>query len=97
MEVPGHHGGQGDAAGLGGEDHGHLVHVKVAAKLLGDVLHQLCVNAVVQKAVHFDNVAGQYLALLGNAVLQFLHKRLLLAFSVKLCTDIIRDSVNFCK
>ena len=69
----GHDGGQGDAAGLGGEDHGDLVHVEVLAELLGDVVHQLRVDAVVQEAVHLDDVAGQHLALFHNAVLQFLH------------------------
>ena len=69
----GHDGGQGDAAGLGGEDHGDLVHVEVLAELLGDVVHQFGVNAVVQEAIHLDDVAGQHLALFHDAVFQFLH------------------------
>ena len=73
MEVVGHDGGQGDAAGLGGEDHGHLIHVEVLAELRGDVIHQVRVDAVVQKAVHLDDVAGQHLALFHDALFQFLH------------------------
>ena len=33
VEVLGHDGGQGDAAGLGGEDHGDLVHVEFLGKI----------------------------------------------------------------
>ncbi|SCI96105.1 Uncharacterised protein [uncultured Blautia sp.] len=73
MEVVGHDGGQGDAAGLGGEDHGDLVHIEVFAELLCDMVHQLRVDAVVQKTIHLDDVAGQHLALFHDAVFQFLH------------------------
>ena len=73
VEVLGHDGGQGDAGGLRREDHGDFIHVEVLAELLGDVGHQLRVDAVIQKAVHLDDVAGQHLAFLHDAVLQFLH------------------------
>ena len=73
MEVLGHDGGQGDTAGLGGEDHGDIIHVEVLAELLGNVVHQLRVDAVVQEAVHLNDVAGQDLALFPDAFLQFLH------------------------
>ncbi len=73
MEVVGHDGGQGDAAGLGGEDHGDLVHIEMFAEFLGDMAHQLRVDAVVQKTVHLNDVAGQNLALLDDALFQFLH------------------------
>ena len=76
VEVAGHDGGKGDAAGLRGEDHGDIVHVEELPKFLGDVIHQLRVDAVVQKAVHLDDVAGQHLALFHDAVFQLLHEKL---------------------
>ena len=77
-EVAGHHGRQGDAAGLGGEDDIHAVHVEVPSQLLGDVVHQLRVHAVVQESVHLDDVSREDLTLLDDAVFQLLHSAFLL-------------------
>ena len=73
VEVVGHDGGQGDAAGLGGENHGDLIHIEIFAEFLGNMAQQLRVDAVVQKTIHLDDVAGQHLALFHDAVFQFLH------------------------
>ena len=69
VEVLGYDGGQCDAAGLSGEDHGDLVHVEMLAELLGDMSHQFRVDAVIQEAVHLNDVAGQHLALFDDALL----------------------------
>ena len=58
-----------DAAGLSGEDHGDLIHVEMLAELLGDMSHQFRVDAVIQEAVHLNDVAGQHLALFDDALL----------------------------
>ena len=82
VEVVGHDGGQGDAAGRGGEDHGDLVHIEVFAELLCDMVHQLRVDAVVQKAIHLDDVAGQDLAFAANAFLEQFHGTVLLSYNI---------------
>ena len=76
----GNDGGQGDAAGLCGEDHGDLVHVEVLAELFGDVIHQFGVDAVIQKTVYLDDIAGKDLALLDDSVFQLLHWKIPLVF-----------------
>ena len=47
----------------------------MTAEFIGNVGHQLCVNPVIQKAVHLDDVAGQHSPLGHDAVFQFLHTR----------------------
>ena len=66
-------GGQCDAAGFRRQNQRHLAQVKMMGKFVGDVLHQLCVNAMVQKSVYLDDVAGQNLTLFENALLELLH------------------------
>ena len=70
-----HHGGEGDAGGLRRQDDGDTAHVEAAAELVRDVLQKLGVHPVVQEAVHLDDVAGQDLALLYDAILQLPHMR----------------------
>ena len=84
----GHYGGQCDAGGLRGENHSHLIHIEVFAKLHGNMFHEFRINAVVQKTIHLNNVAGQNLALFYNALPQLLHGKLplsFLSFQVCLC------------
>ena len=71
--VHGHGGCQSDAAGLGSEDHGHVVHIEILAEFLSDAAQQAGINPMVQKAVHLNDVAGQNLALFYNALFQLLH------------------------
>ena len=47
VKMLGYDGGQGDAAGFGGEDDGDFVHVKVPAELLGNVVQQNSIYPVV--------------------------------------------------
>ena len=64
---------QGDAAGLGGEDHGDIAHVEQAGEFVGDPAHQGGVHPVVQEAVNLDDAAGQDPALAEDAFFQLLH------------------------
>jgi len=73
METGGNGSGKSNAAGLGGENHGDLIHIEIFAEFLGNMAQQLRVDAVVQKTIHLDDVAGQHLALFHDAVFQFLH------------------------
>ena len=73
METGGNGSGKSNAAGLGGENHGDLIHIEIFAEFLGNMAQQLRVDAVVQKTVHLNDVAGQNLALLDDALFQLLH------------------------
>ena len=61
-------GSQGDAAGLGGEDHVHLRQVKDPGEFVRQLAHEGAVYTVIQKAVNLDDTAGQNLALAADSI-----------------------------
>ena len=69
----GAHSRQRDAAGLGGEDQVDLADVEDPGEFIGHPGHELAVDTVVQKPVDLHDVSGQNLALLLDALLEFLH------------------------
>ena len=86
-------GGQGDAAGLGGEHQGDLADVEQPGELVGDVAHQGRIDPVVQKSVDLDDAAGQDPALAEDAIFQRLHGVTSFLFAVY----IVRDNREKCK
>ena len=62
-----------DAAGLRRQNDGDLAGVEILGKLVRNVLKQTGIDAVVEKAVHLDDVAGQDFALAADALLKKLH------------------------
>jgi len=71
-----HKGGNADAGGLNGHDLGDGLVRKAALELPADLLHQCDIHLVIQEAVHLQNVAGLYNAVLHNSLFQKVHDAL---------------------
>ena len=74
--MPGGHAGDGNAGSLDGQDLVHAVIFKNAVELLTDLVQQVHVQLVVQKAVDLQYVAGTDLPILQNAIFQKFHLRM---------------------
>ena len=65
--------GERDAAGLRRQHDGDLAGIKILGELVCDILEQTGVDAVVEKTVDLDDIAGQDLALAPDTLLNQLH------------------------
>ena len=68
-----YHDGRGDAAGLHGDDLIDTGRGKTAHEFYGHGAHQAGIHLVVDKAIHFENVPRETLAIFDNSVFQRLH------------------------
>ena len=75
IEMPRGHAGDGDAGCLDGQNLVDAVVLEDAVELLADLVQQVYVQLVVQKAVDLQDVAGTNLAFLHNTFLQKFHLR----------------------
>ena len=75
VEMPRGHAGDGDAGCLDGQNLVDTVVLEDAVELLADLVQQVYVQLVVQKAVDLQDIAGTNLALLHNTFLQKFHLR----------------------
>lgn len=69
------HAGNGNAGCLNGENLVDAVVLEDAVELLTDLVQQVYVQLVIQKAIHLQDIAGTNLPLLHNALLQKFHLR----------------------
>ena len=77
--MPRGHAGDGDAGCLDGQNLVDAVVLEDAVELLADLVQQVYVQLVVQKAVDLQDVALTNDAILANAVLELLHAEVLLS------------------
>lgn len=75
VEMPRGHAGDGDAGCLDGQNLVDAVVLEDAVELLADLVQQVYVQLVVQKAVDLQDIAGTNLAFLHNTFLQKFHLR----------------------
>ena len=73
--MPRGHAGDGDAGCLDGQNLVDAVVLEDAVELFADLVQQVYVQLVVQKAVYLQDVAGTNLAFLHNTFLQKFHLR----------------------
>ena len=74
MKMPGRHTGDGDAGCLDGDN---LVHAGIPenpVELGADGVQQLHIQLMIQKAIHFQHIAGADLTLAQNSLLQQFHQ-----------------------
>ena len=74
--------GKGNAAGLCGQNEIYVVEIKIFFEFICDASHKRTVDAVVEKAVDLDDVAGQDLAFAANAFLEQFHGTVLLSYNI---------------
>ena len=75
IEMSRGHAGDGNAGCLNGENLVDAVVLEDAVELLTDLVQQVYVQLVIQKAIHLQDIAGTNLPLLHNALLQKFHLR----------------------
>ena len=75
IEMPRGHAGNGNAGCLNGENLVDAVVLEDAVKLLTNLVQQVYVQLVIQKAIYLQDIAGTNLPLLHNALLQKFHLR----------------------
>ena len=75
VEMPRRHAGNGDAGRFNCQDLVDAVVLEDAVELLADLVQQVYIQLVVQKAVDLQDIAGTNLAFLHNTFLQKFHLR----------------------
>ena len=73
MEMIGCHAGHGNAGSFNCQHPGNADIPESLMKIRADMIHKFHIDLMIQKAVHFQNIARQNSAFLQNSFLQFFH------------------------